>query len=644
MKGWITSIVLIVITATLGCISQQETPMTAVDIKDRAVHSCENVNTYTFTLSMNDTLAWPSDKDTITINVSIKGDGEVDLAHKKAKSEGTFSFFEPVKFESYIIDDILYMKEKSQGDDQWTKRNLSDADESWGFGYLEKQKELLKISRVERLEDEAVNGVDCYVLSIQPDPQKYVEIWAEQATQIGYPQEFSKCLCFLYAETVSHLWSVKYWIAKETYLLMKAYNRFTLDESYYQIIDRLSEPPYTFYFPKVYRGVEYSVSYGYNVEVDIELPKETKNASWETSETSFFLFNYSSSRSRRIDGFVYNISGKPVYYAEVNVFSSGCRYDTFTDENGYFSADIFPVEKAVVKVSMHNVSITREIAVEQNMSPVEISLPITKVPTGRICGYITDFALNPIEGVQVYEKVRNLSAVTDENGYYCFKDIIPGEIIFSFSAKGYDTWRVGEKKTILLPGVAEKFQNLSFPTVGFDQGGINGVIIDSATRRPVEGAKVMILVDGEVISILTNENGYYEFENLGSWVKYPLIAFKKGYCLVDTFAEVSSNIITRVDLEFNPSESGAYLAGFITSETGYPIPIACVEITHKSGYSCNIAYNGVYSLGPLNLKQPDKFHIKILAVGYQTLEEDISIPPGRFLIKHYTLIKNLKNS
>jgi hypothetical protein len=289
---------------------------------------------------------------------------------------------------------------------------------------------------------------------------------------------------------------------------------------------------------------------------------------------------------------------------------------------------------------MGNLSVTLEVMGQRNMVPLEIPLPITAIPTGTVCGYITDFALNPIEGAWIYENIRGVSATTDENGFYCFENLTPGNLIFSFSAEGYKT--AIKVQTVLWPGEPKKFHNFSFATIGDEPGGINGIIIDSTTGEPLEDVEVMILADGEIISKFTDEQGYYEFVNLTSNREYPLIAMKEGYRLADTFAEVSSKVTTRMDFKFLPLATGTCIAGFLIDETGHPVKEARVEVSRNGGYTYHPANGGLYSLGYFDIKPflPTKLRVKISAEGYQTLEEDITITQGQPLVKHYILTKS----
>jgi len=103
----------------------------------------------------------------------------------------------------------------------WTKEELPA--QAWeiikGLSGLENYKELLKTAQVEVIGSEEVKGVDCYVLKLTPEIAQLL-----QTTGGGFaggvpgappiPEEI--------LQEVFSDFTVKQWIAKDTYFLMKA--------------------------------------------------------------------------------------------------------------------------------------------------------------------------------------------------------------------------------------------------------------------------------------------------------------------------------------------------------------------------------------------------------------------------------------
>ena len=180
---------------------------------------------------------------------------------------------------------------------------------------------------------------------------------------------------------------------------------------------------------------------------------ETKEKICKTSYEELGMNNHI-----HIDGYVINSNGDPYNYASVDLdvdYPNGSYgAGTFTDENGYFDFYFVPDkllhETGILTASILNVSESVEVEITQNMSPIEIVLPVVEIPNGTICGYIGDLSMKPIEGVTIYETIRGLSDVTNEAGYYQIDDVTPGKLIFSFDAPGYKP--PGGVHTGLIPG------------------------------------------------------------------------------------------------------------------------------------------------------------------------------------------------
>ena len=58
---------------------------------------------------------------------------------------------------------------------------------------------------------------------------------------------------------------------------------------------------------------------------------------------------------------------------------------------------------------------------------------------GIIEGHITDLALKPLNDVTVYEQNRKISTKTDSNGFFTFDNVIPGQVMLSFTLPGYSS-------------------------------------------------------------------------------------------------------------------------------------------------------------------------------------------------------------
>lgn len=267
IAGIITTLLLVGLS---GCFEKTSTgTVSAAQIKANALQFVGDIKTYAYSMSGTIKTTITNETGTSTIDGSITGTGAVDLANRKLKVEATMAV--PGQMEGgsafYIVDDVLYVKTETEGNVTWMKTNITNADETWAsYDQMEQQAELLEYSDVERLDDEVVNGVDCYVLSITPDLEKYFEIIMGQTGTDGIDIDYSDFF---------QGWSIKQWFAKDTNFIMKIYNQMTINMSV--LMGRYYEE----YVPVWIQDYEYYIFYNnYNVAVDVELPEEAENAPW----------------------------------------------------------------------------------------------------------------------------------------------------------------------------------------------------------------------------------------------------------------------------------------------------------------------------------------------------------------------------
>ena len=349
--------------------------------------------------------------------------------------------------------------------------------------------------------------------------------------------------------------------------------------------------------------------------------------------------------SKYIDGCVYDSNGDPVYYVNVDIDFKKSGSGQFTDENGYFNfsrSNGFPLETFTLTIKYNNSEEKYQYTMQKEMSPIEITLPISEVPNGSFCGYITDYAQKPITGVSVYESERDISTTTDENGLYCFENIEAGKIIIKINAEGYrsDT----QHHTALIAFEPIRYLNISLATIGNDLGGINGTIVDEETKSPIENVEILMLLNGEIISTFSDENGYYYFSELspttGSITAYKLLVVKDGYIIDKLSADVSSNVTTLEDIELRLLGKYCSMGGFLIDDSGEPVDNAYFERSRFGSHSSSSASGGTYGGGSSwSSNLPSKYSIKITAEGYETLEDEVTLSEGLTLVKHYTLTK-----
>ena len=182
MAGLIAVLVIAAVMMFSGCVEEEE-KMSVADIKAEVLANAEETDTYKFDMAVTMKMLLSNETNDTEMTTISNGRGVLDVVGKKMKlymntsmeTNETTEVQGPMEMEMYLINTTMYMK-MDLGipglPPQWTKMEMPD--ESWtSQNQLEQQMELLEISEVELLADEELNGVDCYVLKIVPDMEKF---------------------------------------------------------------------------------------------------------------------------------------------------------------------------------------------------------------------------------------------------------------------------------------------------------------------------------------------------------------------------------------------------------------------------------------------------------------------------------------
>jgi len=269
------SLALVMVLSFTACAEQTEEEVelpSAQEIVDGVIESFDNIRTYQFDMDMTMDMAGEAEGEALEQTVTIDNSGTLDLENVQMRADLTMNVVAPEEdeiemgVEMYIIDGMMYAMPEAT----WMKEEVPA--EAWenlkGISGLETYKELLETAQVKVIGSEKVKGVDCYVLQLTPD---MVQLWQIAMGQGGVggggilPTEEL-------LEEVFRSFSVKQWIAKDTYFLMKAEIDMAM-ETTPELMDYLGE--------EGEMTIDLTMSllaYNYNQPVSIELPPEAEEA------------------------------------------------------------------------------------------------------------------------------------------------------------------------------------------------------------------------------------------------------------------------------------------------------------------------------------------------------------------------------
>lgn len=283
IAGLIAVVAIVAVAMCAGCVEEKR--MSTAEIKEMVLATAENTDTYKFDMDMTQKTLISNETDETEMTMTSTGSGVMDRTSKKMKLEMMMTMQLPeeaeipetkeMKMDIYFINNTLYTK-MDMGipmmPAQWTKREMPE--EYWeSQNQIGQQMELLNISKVELLEDEKVNDVDCYVLKLMPDIEKYWETVMKQEGLGELMQSLRQNDSFDIGKLIKEM-SIKQWIAKDTKFPVKTEVQIKMAMSSADLNIPETEEEFTMTMDQRTN----LVFYDYNKPVTIELPKEAESA------------------------------------------------------------------------------------------------------------------------------------------------------------------------------------------------------------------------------------------------------------------------------------------------------------------------------------------------------------------------------
>ncbi len=278
-KILIMSLVLVLVLSFTACAKEPS----AQEIVDGVIESFDNIRTYQFELDMTMYAVGEAEGEAHEQTMTMDNSGTLDLENVQMEADLNLNtnIVAPVEeeiemgVEMYIIDGMMYAKPEAPGEEPtWMKSELPA--EAWeiqkGLSGLTNYKELLATAQLEVIGSEKVKGVDCYVLEVTPDLEQLYQTAINPTGESGTGGMMLPAVPEELLEGIFRSFSVKQWVAKDTYFLMKAEIDMSL-ETTPELMDYLDEEGET--------SLDITLiflAYNYNQPVSIELPPEAEEA------------------------------------------------------------------------------------------------------------------------------------------------------------------------------------------------------------------------------------------------------------------------------------------------------------------------------------------------------------------------------
>jgi hypothetical protein len=283
------SLVLVAVLSFTACEGGEELPA-AEEIVDGAIEAMDDVRTQEFDMDMSLDMAGEAEGEQVEITMEMAMSGAVDIVNRKMRAGITMNMAMPeegemdMAAEMYLLDNEIYTMMDIPGmGSEWQKTELTE--EQWEemmevINLAKSQLELLEVAKVTVTGTEKVEGVDCYVLKLTPDADKLWQIVMEQTEVAGVLPDFGEILDEDVIEErlqeIFKSFSVKQWVAKDTYFMMKAEMEMDVQLS-------AEDMGYPEEEGEMRMGIAINwLAYNYNQPISIVLPPEAEEATEES--------------------------------------------------------------------------------------------------------------------------------------------------------------------------------------------------------------------------------------------------------------------------------------------------------------------------------------------------------------------------
>ena len=204
----LATVMLFYITALYGCIGEEE-------VREKIIESLSNIKSYSY--SMETKIVTQPEKHSRTIKLKRKAD--IDIKGERAiivtdryQTKSYAKKETSTKAQTYIINDMECNFNKNNG---WIKNKISE-NRWYDEDKIRTQMDLVLKSKIEKLKDEKIGDIDCYLIRTKPDAREFWILVMEQEEE----HPLIKLLNLDYDNVVKGI-DMKIWIDKRTFLPVK---------------------------------------------------------------------------------------------------------------------------------------------------------------------------------------------------------------------------------------------------------------------------------------------------------------------------------------------------------------------------------------------------------------------------------------
>ncbi len=212
----------------------QENTLTIEEVTQGSIKASQDIDSYTFDMNFSMSLSLSTSEGVSAMYIEETGIGLIDIADRQMELDMSIVMDIPnegkhtANAKIYSMDGWLYVKTTvPDSGEQWTKMELTD--ELWKVqSQFSSMIDFLKIpSGIYLSGSETIQGIDCFVVEVTPDPESLLD-WAAGQTLLGQNDTSLKDVV---RDETFRKFTVKEWIAKDTLLPIKAIVEIAMDIS-----------------------------------------------------------------------------------------------------------------------------------------------------------------------------------------------------------------------------------------------------------------------------------------------------------------------------------------------------------------------------------------------------------------------------
>ncbi|MCL0087564.1 hypothetical protein M1O24_02310 [Dehalococcoidia bacterium] len=231
-------LVLTLAFAAAGCLvpveeARVKIALTPEELVEKMVEAIRDVESYQFDMEMTMDMKTVNYGETTETSSLIQSAGQVDRTNQRMMTTMIFETTMPpmpgvpeevmeMEIEMYWLDGMIYMKASMMlgMPPMWTKGEMP-----WVCS-LEQAVDLLKVSQIDILRVEEVNGVEIYVIKVVPDLGKLWEIM--MTTIIAPGMDLDPVAMGIDLEEMFDKITMKTWVCRDTFLPVKDQSQMTM--------------------------------------------------------------------------------------------------------------------------------------------------------------------------------------------------------------------------------------------------------------------------------------------------------------------------------------------------------------------------------------------------------------------------------